>query len=1315
MTYLLQVSTCWILFFGIYLLFLRKETFFSINRYYLLGALAIGLLIPYLGGFIPVNDTSVEVYQVMTQFTEVQVMPAANSVPIEQPFDWMKLLWVVYLMGASVVFSRFAYGLYRIYSIYAGAEKIQKQNYTLIESDKYHLPFSFFHYIFISKQLPLNDEVEKVLRHEELHANQWHSIDIVFTELLQVFFWFNPMYKEKSKRSAMIKYLAAVPVLVGMLLIFSSSKMGEEYSKEELSQAFEKQYYELENSGLKQSDKFKYWTELLNEYATLDNVNKLEKDLQDIASEFGVKLKVCVSESKIKFCNFHYVLPPKMLEEFKTDGDVRSNYLDMMDEFAVSNIPPNIRFGKSREKGDPLVLIDGKVVDQADYPHQLYSSETMIAYNPKEAKNKYGIDGEFGAVDFYGLKFKGTYGQPIERSELQVSEILKLNNIQHLTAGKAAFKDVEIKSFDAVLISSSKEKVTVVHHNEGESFNSSLTNRLKNAKPGDRLIIDKVTHKSQFGDNIQSSGFAYLVVEDKIESDKDNFDGRKIIQRNWQAVAKHGIQNGKISIKAEANPAGDIIYTEIIKDETTVKNKEVLKDFLRSAKGYKIEKGDKNSIGKLVFNLGFRNLNSSYKYDNDTQEFEVDNMINLGSYVPNGSVIAKAGDIVLVENEDYIVDYEKGKLIITNPQHLKTPINVTFKEVNDDPIFKVVEEMPRFPGCEDMDGTAKEKEECAKQKMLEFIYSNLKYPANARDQEVEGMVVIRFVVEKDGSITESKILRDIGAGCGTESQRVVDTMPTWIPGKQKGKAVRVRYTLPVKFKLEGEKPKSKIETVVVVGHGTPNKEVKKKNLVHAKPPAIFNDPSVYKVVEKMPYFKGCENIESDFKTIEKCAQTKMLEFIYKNIKYPKEARDQGVDGTAVVQFIVNEDGSVSDATIVRNPGSGTGETAKSIVEQMPVWNPGIQQGKKVKVAYTLPVKFKLEGEKDSKSDVEKILKGKTAGVAIDGEKADNKIILKTSKYKGPDPLFVIDSKIQDSPAMEAIDPNDIMSIQVLKDKKAFEKYGDKGENGVIEITMKPGKGKKKYLIEGQLFGYDYYKTLDKDHIKKERPATKEEKFMRGIDDYELIVVNMKLGYGYNSAYFPGTNTEDGSSQALLEYVGNNIEYPKSAIDNNIEGLVTVRYTVEADGELTNFKIGRSVGWGLDEAVIEMMEKLADERGPWTAAYLARKSVASTMTLPVKFKLQEAHKVEARSRKLNIDRLDISPNPSNGIFNVSFELEEKSPVDIYFYSLSGQLVQEIKQVSNNYRNTIDLSNYSGQTILVNIVQNGKIHTNKVIIR
>ncbi|MBI5917412.1 MAG: energy transducer TonB [Bacteroidetes bacterium] len=120
---------------------------------------------------------------------------------------------------------------------------------------------------------------------------------------------------------------------------------------------------------------------------------------------------------------------------------------------------------------------------------------------------------------------------------------------------------------------------------------------------------------------------------------------------------------------------------------------------------------------------------------------------------------------------------------------------------SDKEIFKVVEESPTFPGCEAIE-EKQARQKCAEELLLQFIYKTIQYPEIARENGVEGMVVIKFVVEKDGSISNKDILRDVGAGCGEEAMRVVSLMPNWNPGKQRGNPVRVQFTLPVKFDLQ---------------------------------------------------------------------------------------------------------------------------------------------------------------------------------------------------------------------------------------------------------------------------------------------------------------------------------------------------------------------------------------------------------------------------------------------------------------------------------------------------------------------------------
>ena len=103
-------------------------------------------------------------------------------------------------------------------------------------------------------------------------------------------------------------------------------------------------------------------------------------------------------------------------------------------------------------------------------------------------------------------------------------------------------------------------------------------------------------------------------------------------------------------------------------------------------------------------------------------------------------------------------------------------------------VFDVVEEMPSFPG-----GQAA---------LMSFLSSNIKYPVVAQENGVQGRVIVGFVVERDGSITDVKVMRSVDPSLDREAQRVVKAMPRWKPGKQNGSAVRVKYTVPVVFRLQ---------------------------------------------------------------------------------------------------------------------------------------------------------------------------------------------------------------------------------------------------------------------------------------------------------------------------------------------------------------------------------------------------------------------------------------------------------------------------------------------------------------------------------
>lgn len=102
-------------------------------------------------------------------------------------------------------------------------------------------------------------------------------------------------------------------------------------------------------------------------------------------------------------------------------------------------------------------------------------------------------------------------------------------------------------------------------------------------------------------------------------------------------------------------------------------------------------------------------------------------------------------------------------------------------------IYEFVKERPQFPGGNDA--------------LDKFIKNNLRYPVIAKENRIEGKVYVSFVVEKDGKLTDIKVMRGLGNGCDEEAIRTINLMPKWTPGKQEGKNVRVRYVLPISFKL----------------------------------------------------------------------------------------------------------------------------------------------------------------------------------------------------------------------------------------------------------------------------------------------------------------------------------------------------------------------------------------------------------------------------------------------------------------------------------------------------------------------------------
>lgn len=234
---------------------------------------------------------------------------------------------------------------------------------------------------------------------------------------------------------------------------------------------------------------------------------------------------------------------------------------------------------------------------------------------------------------------------------------------------------------------------------------------------------------------------------------------------------------------------------------------------------------------------------------------------------------------------------------MTNNTHLS--LSSESREMNEQ-VFTVVEKMPSFPG-----GDAE---------LLKYIATNIKYPKESQDNGEQGRVICSFIVGRDGSVNNPEVLRGVTPLLNEEAVRVINTMPRWNPGMQRGKAVAVKYTVPITFRLKSPVEEAKEETLTVV--------------------------------DVMPQYPGGDR--------------ELLKFIAQSIKYPTDAQEAGVQGRVICSFVVDKKGNIVEPKIIRGIDPSLDAEALRVIGMMPRWTPGRQDGKAVRVLYTVPITFRLQ-------------------------------------------------------------------------------------------------------------------------------------------------------------------------------------------------------------------------------------------------------------------------------------------------------------------------------------------------------------------
>lgn len=263
-----------------------------------------------------------------------------------------------------------------------------------------------------------------------------------------------------------------------------------------------------------------------------------------------------------------------------------------------------------------------------------------------------------------------------------------------------------------------------------------------------------------------------------------------------------------------------------------------------------------------------------------------------------------------------------GVVIVTTERARKAAQQAADK---DQP-FLVAETMPSFRGG-DLNA------------YRQWVQSQVAYPVAALDNNIQGRVVVGFVIERDGSVSHIDMLQSPDKSLSDEVRRVVESTPagSWTPGKQKGETVRVKYLIPVDFRMKGAS----------------------KELPPPPQSATDGDRAVV-VAETMPTFN-----DGNINSFRSWVQTR--------VRYPETALKNNVQGRVVATFVVEKDGSLSDIRILQTPDKTLSDEVRRVIDATPAgcWKPGMEKGVKVRVKYTMPIDFRIAGSKEKSNTTEK--------------------------------------------------------------------------------------------------------------------------------------------------------------------------------------------------------------------------------------------------------------------------------------------------------------------------------------------------------
>ena len=882
--YIIQTIAFQLFFLLVYDVFLKKETFFNWNRMYLLSTAVLSLILPFIkiDSFKQVvpQDYIVSLPEIMLgQSSEnLNNTVVLDAVILENnPLSFWEILFYV---GVIVAFCLFLIKVIKILILVIKNPKQSIGKVVLVELLNSTAAFSFFHYIFLGEHIKTEDK-DTILKHELIHTEQKHTIDLLFFEVLRIVFWFNPfVYMYQNRLATLHEFIA-------------------------------------DANALKYQDKEQYYQNLLAQVFETKNISFINTFFKQSLIK---KRIVMLSKTKSKQVNlFKYVLLIPMVvgmlvytsAEAQDESNKTSQSTSEFQDLNVKQLKYLYR--------DELQDLNDKQLKKK-YRDELLEMEKNGASSSEISKTYISSNTDFmyvlQRVNYYRQQAFFKYmADKSETSEINPSGALNRSYNDYLDWKKT------------------DEAKEIWENNTHDGMLRLVVNDLKNLTAEENLKFEK--KKKLLEEDVF---FTQLMLTD-VKGSVANMEFRpnEYSSANTQDESKAARLN-KVGInvgynvidRAPAFPGCEDLPNNELKKCTKEKiNKHISRKFNTDLAG---------DLGLT----GRQRIHTVFKIN------ENGDIVDIKSKGPHPGLEAEAIRVIKTlpkmipgehKGEKVTVSYAVPIIFqVADDVKTKEPELIPLNEANVDVPFSVIDQVPIFPGCENL--TKEEQRKCISNNIKKHVNRNFNTGlADSLGLKGRQRINVIFKIDTLGNIVGVRS-RAPHPELEKEAARVINELPKMIPGKQRGRAVTVPYSLPIIFQVHDDDVEPK--------------EIEARVYDIQKDEANIDVP--FSVIENVPVYPGCEDLETNAEKKD-CMSKNISEFIAKNFNV-KVANENGLSGRQRINVIfkINSEGNVTGIRS-RAAHPELEKEAARVISLLPKMKPGVQRGKVVTVPYSLPIIF----------------------------------------------------------------------------------------------------------------------------------------------------------------------------------------------------------------------------------------------------------------------------------------------------------------------------------------------------------------------